>query len=65
MRSKYLTIIYIILVMVLVSLKETYSITHKIFGSKLSEQEYSDTLGFLIHILIFSALISVPLIVKL
>jgi hypothetical protein len=68
--KKVLTIFYIILVMVLISLNETYSITRKIFYPELSEESYSTGMdikspGFLIHLILFSLLVSLPVFVKL
>jgi hypothetical protein len=62
---KLLTIIYLILVMVLVSLKETYYVTHKIFANEQSIDDYIDNLGFVIHIIMFSLLVALPVFVKL
>ena len=70
MNRKFLTIVYIILVMVIFSLNETYSVTHKIFGKKLTQEEYSTglkitSLGFLIHLVFFTILIILPVVVRL
>ena len=62
---KLLTLIYIILVMILVSLNETYSVTHKIFYPEIPEKSYREDEGFLIHILFFSLLVSLPVFVRL
>ena len=62
---KLLTIIYLILVMVLVSLKETYSVSHKIFANEITLEEYTDNIGFLIHLAVFSLLVALPVFVKL
>jgi phosphate starvation-inducible membrane PsiE len=62
--KKILTVFYLILVMVLVSLKETYSITNKIFYPGLSENEYTSGPGFLIHIVFFSLLVLIPVYAK-
>ena len=62
---KLLTIIYLILVMVLVSLKETYSVTHKIFANEQSIEDYTENIGFIIHLVVFSLLVALPVFVKL
>ncbi len=62
---KLLTIIYLILVMVLVSLKETYSISHKIFANELTLEDYTENIGFIIHLVVFSLLVALPVFVKL
>jgi hypothetical protein len=68
MTRKILTIIYFILAMILVSLSETYSITHKFFRNLVgnpTQEEYSTGMkisyGFLIHIILFSILVTIPL----
>jgi hypothetical protein len=70
MKRKLLTVIYIILVMVILSMNETYSFTHKIFKQTETQEEYSkgmeiNSRGFLIHLVIFIILISFPVFVKL
>jgi hypothetical protein len=70
MSRKILTIVYIVLVMVVFSLNETYSVTHKIFGKHLTQEEYStglriNSLGFIIHLVFFTILIILPVVVKL
>jgi hypothetical protein len=62
--KKILTVIYLILVMILVSLKESYDMTNKIFYPELSENEYTTGKGFLIHIAIFSLLVLIPVYVR-
>jgi phosphate starvation-inducible membrane PsiE len=64
-QPKLLLIIYLVLAMVLVSLKPTYSLTKKVFGTKSDEQEYGvgekfTRMGFLVHIVVFALLASIP-----
>ena len=56
--------------MVILSMNETYSFTHKIFKQTETQEEYSkgmeiNSRGFLIHLVIFIILISFPVFVKL
>ena len=64
-----LTILYIVLIMVLVSLDGTYTITHTLFGNFIghpSQEKYGTGMrltspGFIIHLIIFVAFLIIPI----
>jgi hypothetical protein len=61
-----LSTFYTLLAMVLVSLDGTYNITHAFFGNNIEQKDYGvgmslNNMGFLIHILLFGALIALPM----
>jgi len=65
-----LSTLYIVLAMVLVSLDGTYNITYKIlkmFGIKINQDDYGTGMrlnqkGFLLHIVVFAALVALPMV---
>jgi hypothetical protein len=64
-QPKLLLIIYLVLAMVLVSLKPTYSLTKKVFGTNSTDSEYGvgenfTQMGFLAHIVVFALLAAIP-----
>lgn len=64
-QPKLLLIIYLVLAMVLVSLKPTYALTKKVFGTNSDEMEYGmgekfSRMGFLVHIVVFALLAAIP-----
>ena len=64
-----LSVLYVALAMILVSLNGTYKITYSIFGSLLGAKDLSSygtgmsfkQPGFLLHIVVFAALVAVPM----
>jgi hypothetical protein len=65
LQPKLLLILYLVLAMVIVSLKPTFNLTKKVFGSGKSEDEYGagedfGQMGFILHILVFALLAAVP-----
>ena len=64
-----LSVLYVTLAMILVSLNGTYQITYSIFGKLLGAKDksaYGTGLsfkhpGFLLHIVVFAALVAVPM----
>jgi len=62
-QAKLLLILYLVLCMVLVGLDNTYSLTEKIFGQEDEDYGVGNNLsnkGFILHIIVFAALIAVP-----
>jgi hypothetical protein len=63
--AKLLLLFYILLCFILVSLKQTYTFTKGIFASKKSHTKYGSGMelsqsGFVLHALVFTALVAVP-----
>ena len=63
--AKLLLIFYLLLTMILVSLKQTYTFTKGIFGNDMRSSEYGIGLdltqrGFVVHVIVFSLLAAVP-----
>ena len=69
MTNLLLCTLYTVFVMIIVSLSMTYNITYKLFGKMLgsmSQMSYGEGMkfnqpGFLLHIVVFALLISIPM----
>ena len=67
----FLSTIYVVFIMLLVSLDGTYNITYTLFGSfvgKPSQEQYGTGMrlgnqGFIIHLIIFTILLVMPMLV--
>ena len=65
----FLTVVYTVLLMVLLSLDGTYTLTHTLFGNLIgnpSQDKYGMGMrltspGFIIHLIIFTILIVAPM----
>ena len=68
----YLSVLYVVIIMIIVSLDGTYTITHTLFGrfiGKPSQEKYGTGMrltspGFIIHLIIFTALLLMPMLLS-